>query len=58
MQKIAPLTPHGWAVDGFTELIRRDAAAMDVLRQIGVLAAFAAAILVLGFWRLRRSITR
>lgn len=57
MQRIAHITPHAWAVDGFTKLIAADATAADVLPQIGVLALFAAVLLALGSWGLRRSIT-
>jgi ABC-2 type transport system permease protein len=56
MRTIAHVTPHSWAVEGFTELIRRDAGVVDVLPQIAVLLGFAAALLSVASWRLRRSI--
>jgi ABC-2 type transport system permease protein len=56
MQTIAHVTPHAWAVEGFTELIRRDAGLIDVLPQVGVLLVFAAALLALATFRLRRSV--
>ena len=56
MERVAHVTPHAWAVEGFTELIRRDARLVEVLPQIGVLAAFAAALLAVSTWRLRRTI--
>ncbi|MGH2788146.1 MAG: ABC transporter permease [Actinomycetota bacterium] len=56
MQAIAHVTPHAWAVEGFTELIRRDAGLVDVLPQVGVLLAFATVLLALASWRLRRSV--
>jgi ABC-2 type transport system permease protein len=56
MQTIAHVTPHAWAVEGFTELIRRDAVLIDILPQVGVLLLFAAALLALATWRLRRAV--
>jgi ABC-2 type transport system permease protein len=56
MQRIAHVTPHAWAVEGFTELIRRNAGLVDVLPQVGVLLAFAAVLLVMATWRMRRSV--
>jgi ABC-2 type transport system permease protein len=58
MATIAKATPHAWAVDAFAELVRRDGTIMDILPQLGVLAAFAAGFLVLATWRLRRVLTR
>ncbi|HEY9409416.1 MAG TPA: ABC transporter permease [Jiangellaceae bacterium] len=56
MLAVAHLTPHAWAADGFASLVRRDGSVLDVLPQLGVLAAFAAALFVLGSWALRRRI--
>lgn len=58
MKHIALLTPHAWAVDAFAELVRRDGGLLDILPQLGVLAAFAAFFLMLATWRLRRVLTR
>lgn len=57
MQTVAKFTPHAWAIDGFAELVRRDGAFVDILPNLGVLAAFAAGFMVLGTWRLRRVLT-
>jgi len=57
MQTIAHFTPHAWAVEGFTELIRSDAGIVDIAPQIGVLLGFAAVLLALASWRLRKAIT-
>ncbi len=57
MRTIAHFTPHAWAVDAFAELVRRDGSLLDILPQLGVLAAFAAFFLVLATWRLRRVLT-
>jgi len=57
MRRIAHLTPHAWAVDGFGELIRRGGGVADILPELGVLAGFAAALLTAATWRFHRSIT-
>jgi ABC-2 type transport system permease protein len=58
MQTVAKATPHAWAIDAFTELVRRDGTVVDILPQLGVLLAFAAVFLVLAAWRLQRVLTR
>jgi ABC-2 type transport system permease protein len=58
MQTIAHVTPHAWAVEGFTKLIRTDADLSDIALQIVVLIGFAVVFLGLAAWRLHRSITR
>jgi len=58
MQTIAHVTPHAWAVEGFTKLIRTDAGLPDIALQITVLIGFAAVLLGLASWRLHRTITR
>jgi ABC-2 type transport system permease protein len=57
MATIAKLTPHAWAIDGYSELVRRGGTIVDVLPNIGVLAAFASAIMLLGAWRLKSVLT-
>lgn len=56
MKKIAHLTPHAWAIEGFTALIRRHASLAAVMPQLGVLVAFAVVLLAAASWRLRRAI--
>jgi ABC-2 type transport system permease protein len=58
MQKIAHITPHAWALDGFAELVRRDGTTMDILPELGVLTLYAIVLLALASWRLRVAITR
>ncbi len=58
MQTVAKFTPHAWAIDAFAELVRRDGTIADILPQLGVLAAFAAGLLLLAGWRLHRALTR
>jgi len=58
MQKVAHLTPHAWALDGYAELVRRDGTFADVLPYVGILLGYAAVLLGLAAWRLRVAITR
>ena len=58
MTTVAHFTPHAWAMDGFAELLRRDGTVFDILTELGVLAAYAAALLAIASWRLRVVITR
>jgi ABC-2 type transport system permease protein len=58
MTRVAHLTPHAWALDGFAELVRRDGTVADILPELGVLAAYATVLLVLAAWRLRVVLTR
>jgi len=58
MTRVAHLTPHAWALDGFSELIRRDGTVADILPELGVLTAYAAVLLLLAAWRLRVVLTR
>ena len=58
MQRLAHITPHAWALDGFAELVRRDGTVADILPELGVLAVYAVVLLSLAAWRLRVAITR
>jgi ABC-2 type transport system permease protein len=58
MRRIAFLTPHAWALDAFAETVRRDGTVVDILPQLGVLTVFAAVLLVLASWQMRRVISR
>jgi ABC-2 type transport system permease protein len=57
MRRVAHLTPHAWALDGFAELIRRGGTLADILPELGMLAVYAAALLSVATWRFHRSIT-
>ena len=57
MQTVAHLTPHAWALDGYAELVRHDGSLADILPYVGILLCYAAVLLGLAAWRLRRSIT-
>jgi ABC-2 type transport system permease protein len=58
LRTVAHVTPHAWAYEAFAELQRHEGGLVDVLPQLGVLAAMAAAVLALGAWALRRSLER
>jgi ABC-2 type transport system permease protein len=58
MTRVAHLTPHAWALDGFAELVRRDGTVADILPELGVLTAYAIVLLLLAGWRLRVVLTR
>ncbi|WP_131681354.1 ABC transporter permease [Pseudarthrobacter sp. YALA5] len=58
LQAVSRATPHRWAYDAFAEIQRHDGGLMDILPQLGVLAAMAAGLLVLGALLLRRSLSR
>lgn len=56
VRTIALVTPHAWAYEGFSDLVRYGAGISDILPQLGVLAGFAAVLFTLGVWCLRRAI--
>jgi ABC-2 type transport system permease protein len=57
MRTAARLTPHAWANEAFSELLRHEGTLADVLPQLGVLLGIAAALLLAATWRLRRVVT-
>lgn len=57
MRVAARFAPHGWAMQAFDDLLRRDAGLRDILPELGALAAFAAVLTVIAVRRFRRSIT-
>jgi len=58
MQRVAMLTPHGWANTAMAEVVRRDGGIADITTELGVLAGMAVGLLALATWSLRRAITR
>lgn len=58
MRTVANVTPHAWAYDAFAEIQRRSGTLLDVLPQLGVLAAMAVLLAAAGAWSLRRSLAR
>ncbi|MCX5746531.1 MAG: ABC transporter permease [Proteobacteria bacterium] len=54
MKSIGLAVPHGWALDGYFDiLVRQGTTIADVLPNIGALLAFAVGFLVIGLWRFR-----
>jgi ABC-2 type transport system permease protein len=58
LQAVSRLTPHHWAYDAFAEIQRHGGSLADILPQLGVLAAMALTLLLLGSYLLQRSLTR
>lgn len=57
MQTVAHFTPHAWGLDAFAELVRRNGTIADIIVELMVLAGFAAGLLALASWSLRKSLT-
>ena len=57
IRTLSRVTPHAWALEGYADVVRRGGGIVDVLPQLGVLAAMAASLFVLGGWALHRTIT-
>ncbi|MCP3999236.1 MAG: ABC transporter permease [bacterium] len=57
MVKVAHVTPHAWAIDGFAELIRHGGTLASIGTEVAVLSGFAVAMMALGTWRLRAKLT-
>ena len=55
MKRVAHVTPHAWANEAFAKLAS-GASITGIGTQLAVLAAFAAALLALATWRLRRAL--
>ncbi|MEX0756379.1 MAG: ABC transporter permease, partial [Acidimicrobiia bacterium] len=58
MQQVARMTPHAWAIDGFSTLVRQDGTFSDILPALGVLALFAVGFLSVAGWVFRIILTR
>lgn len=58
LQRVAHVTPHAWALDGYAALVRRGGNTLDILPELGILAAYAVVLFSLAAWRLRVAITR
>lgn len=57
LRNIAHITPHAWGNDAFATLLRKNGGVADIVTELGVLAGFAAGLLLLSSWLLRRQIT-
>lgn len=58
MKTIAHLTPHAWANEAFGKLLHHGANLADIAGEVGVLLAYAAALLIFSTWILRRRLTQ
>jgi len=58
MLKVAHLTPHAWALDGLSELIRFEGGLADIVVEIGVLLGFGVVLIGIAAWRFHRVLTR
>jgi ABC-2 type transport system permease protein len=54
---IAHITPHAWANDAFSKLLKHGGDLITILPQIGVLLGFATIATAIAVWRLRRTLT-
>lgn len=57
MRTIAHVTPHAWALDGFTKVLGKGGGVADILPQLGVLAAYATGLLSLAIVLFRGRLT-
>lgn len=58
LRTAAMFTPHAWGYEALAEITRRGGGLLDVLPQLGVLAAMAVVVLAAGAVLLRRSLQR
>jgi ABC-2 type transport system permease protein len=54
---IAHITPHAWANEAFSKLLKHGGDLVSVLPQVGVLLGFALVAITVSVWQLRRGIT-
>ncbi len=54
---IAHITPHAWANEAFSKLLKHGADLVTVLPQVGILLGFAALTITAALWQLRRTLT-
>jgi ABC-2 type transport system permease protein len=58
MRVVGHLFPHAWAMDAFIDLIAKDAGLSGIAASLAVLLGFAAVLLTVATWRLRRALVR
>ncbi|MFH1436806.1 MAG: ABC transporter permease [Pseudomonadota bacterium] len=54
MQTVGRFTPHGWALDGYLDLLVRDRGMVHILPYVGILCLFAIVIYALAIARMRK----
>ena len=52
------MTPQAWANEAFSKLVKHGGDLVSVLPQVAVLLGFAAVMLTLAVWQLRRALTQ
>ncbi len=57
MQTVARFTPHAWAIEGFSDLIRHDGGFSDVIPELGILLLFGIGLLAVASVLFRRKLT-
>lgn len=57
MKAIAHITPHAWANEAFGRLLHHGGTLADIAGEVGVLLAYAAVLLIVSTWILRRRLT-
>ena len=55
MQRLALFVPHGWALEGYLDVIMRGASTRAILPNVAALCGFAAPPFVVAVWRRRRA---
>ena len=58
LRTVALVTPHAWAAEALADVQRHGAGLVEILPELGVLLGYAAVLLLLGAWLLRRSVAR
>lgn len=58
LRRIAHITPHAWANDGFSTVIREGGGIGDITTELAVLAGFASALIGIASVSLHRALTR
>lgn len=58
LRRVAMATPHAWASQAFADIQRHGRGLVEILPELGVLAAYAAVLIAIGAWLLRRSLAR
>ncbi len=57
LRTIAHVTPHAWGNDAFATLLQDGGGVADIGKELGILAAYAAGLLLISSWLFRRKIT-
>jgi ABC-2 type transport system permease protein len=57
MRTVGHITPHAWAMDSFVDLLSKGQKLADIAPNLLILLGYAAVLLPLAAWRLRRSLT-